>query len=54
MDLRLVAVLAAMFALSCAARHRKPSGPPPEYELPEAPDAWTPAPIAQPRDAGTQ
>jgi hypothetical protein len=38
------------------ARHRRPSGPPPEYELPTEPDASfaTASPVLlAPRDAGT-
>jgi hypothetical protein len=56
MDLRRVAALvAATIALSCSgARHRKVAGPPPEYEPPEPPDAWTPTVSTSPRDAGTQ
>jgi hypothetical protein len=43
------ALIAAMFALiGCAgARHRKPAGPPPEYEPPDDPGAY------QARDGGT-
>ncbi len=44
-------------AAGCSgARHRKPSGPPPEYELPTEPDASfaTASPtLLAPRDAGT-
>jgi len=41
---RLIVVLLgiALFSASCGgARHRKVAGPPPEYELPDQPDATT-------------
>jgi hypothetical protein len=44
-------------AASCGgAQHRKVTGPPPEYELPDPPDAAGPAaPLrTPPRDAGLQ
>jgi hypothetical protein len=56
MDLKLVAAaLAAALAACGSAQHRKVAGPPPEYELPEEPDAWAPAapPPSRPSDAGT-
>ncbi len=47
--------LAALWLACSSPQHRKPAGPPPEYELPELPDAWTPQqPAARPVDAGTQ
>ena len=55
---RWMVVLALLGAAAgCSgARHRKPSGPPPEYEPPTEPDASfvpaSPVPFA-PRDAGT-
>ena len=59
MDVRRVISLALVtvaLASCAAARHRKVAGPPPEYELPEEPDAWPPptATPSPPRDAGTQ
>ena len=59
MDLKSRFILFAAVVLAAAscsgAGHRKVAGPPPEYELPEAPDAWAPpqAPL-RPTDAGTQ
>jgi hypothetical protein len=48
---RIALVLASLSVAACSgARHRKPVGPPPEYELPEEPDA---GPAAVPaRDGG--
>jgi len=56
--LALVLVLASLAGCS-GARHRKVTGPPPEYELPEEPDASVPsspllAPVRAPYDAGTK
>jgi hypothetical protein len=51
-------VALALAATACSgARHRKPVGPPPDYELPEEPDGWPPpasATARTPRDAGPQ
>jgi len=52
----MVALVVLAGAAGCSgARHRKPSGPPPEYELPRDPDASfataAPVPLAS-RDAG--
>jgi hypothetical protein len=58
MDLKTAAAtllsLAATIAACASAQHRKVAGPPPEYELPEEPDAWAPAAPApsRPSDAG--
>ena len=51
---RFLSIVALLVACS-GPQHRKVAGPPPEYEVPEAPDAsaWTPVPAApQARDAG--
>jgi len=51
-------VALALGLVACSgAQHRKPKGPPPEYELPEEPDGWAPpSPAAgrATRDAGQQ
>jgi len=50
------ALVALMFSLvACShASHRKPAGPPPEYEPPETLDASTPSMPRPPVDAGSQ
>ncbi len=50
-------VALALAGAACAgASHRKPVGPPPEYEVPAEPDGWPPpaAAAGRARDAGPE
>ena len=52
-----VLVALALAGAACAgASHRKPVGPPPEYEVPQEPDGWPPpaAAAARARDPGAR